>query len=76
MGSLLIYGSVCLAFLLLAYGMVASVRWAKRNRAAAGALMAVAMLFGGNWVILPPPRPETEDRDGEREDDNGEGEPD
>lgn len=65
------YGIGCLALLLLAYGMVLSVRAAKRNPKAAGALLAVAMLFGANWV-MPPPRPETEDQDNEREDEDGE----
>ena len=62
---------VVTAFLLLCYGMIRSVQWAKKNRQAAGALMAVAMLFGANWV-MPPPKPETEDLDSEA----GDGDPD
>jgi hypothetical protein len=75
MNHLLLNGLIALAFLLLCCGMVLSVRWAKRNREAAGAWLAVAMLFGVNWV-MPPPKPETEDLDSERDEDSGEGEPD
>ena len=39
----------------------------KRDREAAGALLAVAMLFGSNWV-MPPPKPEFEEADKENAD--------
>ena len=65
---------VAAGFLLLCFGMVRSVQWAKQNREAAGAFLAVAMLFGANWV-MPPPKPEVEDQDSERGDKDSEGEP-
>lgn len=60
---------VVAAFLLLCYGMICCVQWAKKNRQAAGALMAVAMLFGSNWV-MPPPKPEIEEADKETADED------
>lgn len=75
MGVLLSYGIGILALLLIGFGMMRSVQWAKQNREAAGALLAVAMLFGANWV-MPPPKPETEDLDSERDEDGSEDDPD
>lgn len=72
-GNWLPYG-IAAAFLLLCYGMMRSVQWAKKNRQAAGALMAVAMLFGGNWV-MPPPKPEVEEADKENAEEDEEDAP-
>ena len=74
MGTLLSYGIGVLAFLLLGYGMALCVQWAKRNREAAGALLAVAMLFGSSWV-MPPPKPEFEEADKENADEDEEDDP-
>ena len=51
----------------LAIGMIFIVQAAKKNRSAAGVALALAMLFGSNWV-QPPPKPEIEDLDKAKDD--------